>query len=509
MKARRVAILGFYLESNAFASVTSRQVFESRIYISGNAITQDARSKHPKLPKEVIGFYRNMDLNGDWLPVPILIVSGGAGGPADSDFIRETIDKICHELEAAQPLNGVYVYNHGAMITTEDEDPDGELYETVRKVVGPETPIVTTIDLHANISQRMVDNADVIVSYRTDPHVDQYDRGKEAAEILQEMFDGMHPVVRNIRVPIVAPNVSLLTDSGPYGDLIKYGQSQLGSKILNVSVVGGFAFSDTSKNGLHVIVTARESSEAAERLCVDLAKMAWENRERFIWNLTPIEEAVEMALRAGEDPSTRALLLADLGDNIGAGGPGNTLWMLEALYQAGAKGVLVGSFYDPKVAAKAHEAGVGASFKAVFKGDDWQRPDNQLVVDYVRVRYLHPGQFRISQGPLAGIPVDAGPICLLEFGGMMVVVTSSRPIVWPDPALLETMGLNIGEIRTLVLKCRSNYRAVFNKYFDQEMMIEVDTPGRTSPVLTRHSWKHLPRPVYPIDRDFEWSVPKD
>ncbi len=506
MLPKKIAVLGLALESNRHSPVVTRQKFR---YWEGEAITLDARSESPKLVKEVIGFYRGMDSIGNWEPNPLLIAVGGAGGPADAVYIREMIEKIRHSLTDVLPIDGVYILNHGAMITTEDEDPDGELYEAVREIVGPDTPIVTTIDLHANIPQRMVDNANVIVSYRTDPHVDQYDRGKEAATILREMLDGMCPVVKNIRVPIVAPNVSLLTDSGPYGDLIKYGQSQLGREILNVSVVGGFAFSDTSKNGLHVIVAAREDPEAAERLCVELATMAWADRERFMWNLTPIEKAVEMALMAGENPSTRPLLLADLGDNIGAGGQGNTLWMLEALYQSGAKGVLIGSFCDPKLATMAHEAGLGASFKAVFQGDDWERPDNQFAVGKVRVRSLHPGQFRITQGPLAGIPVDAGPICLLELGDMMVLVTTSRPIVWPDPALLETMGLDIEEIRTLVLKCRSNYRAVYNRYFDQEMMIEVDTPGRTSPVLTRHTWKHFPRPVYPIDRDFEWSVLKD
>ncbi|MBF0279485.1 MAG: M81 family metallopeptidase [SAR324 cluster bacterium] len=505
MKTKKIAILGMFLESNRHSPIVTREKF--RVF-EGEAITLDVRSDSPDLVKEVIGFFHGMDFNGNWEPIPLLIAHRGAGGPADAVFIRETIEKICHGLTNVLPLDGVYILNHGAMITTEDEDPDGELYEAVRNIVGSKTPVVTTIDLHANISQRMVDNADVIVSYRTDPHVDQYDCGREAAAILGEMLEGIRPVVRNIRLPIVPPNVSLLTDSGPYGDLIKYGQSQLGSEILNVSVVAGFAYSDTSKNGLHVIVAARENSEAAERLCFDIAQKAWADRERFMWNLTSIEKAVEMALVAGEDLSGKPLLLADLGDNIGAGGTGNTLWMLEALYRSGAKGVLIGSFCDPNLATRAHEAGIGASFKALFQGDDWDRPDPHFAVDRVRVKSLHPGKFRISRGPLTGIPVDAGPICLLQLGDMMVLVTTSRPIVWPDPILLETMGLEIREIRTLVLKCRSNYRAVFDKYFDQEMMIEVDTPGRTSPVLTRHSWKFLPRPVFPIDRDFEWSVPK-
>ena len=114
-------------------------------------------------------------------------------------------------------------------------------------------------------------------------------------------------------------------------------------------------------------------------------------------------------------------------------------------------------------------------------------------------------EFYISTGPLSGMRVNAGPMCLLKFDGIQILVTSRRPIVWPDPELLESMDIKIASIRTLVLKCRSNYRAVYDQYFDSENMIEVDTPGRTSPVLSRHDWKRIPRPSYPLDLDFDWA----
>lgn len=168
------------------------------------------------------------------------------------------------------------------MTTPEEEDPDGLLYETVRRAVGADTPVVTTVDLHANISQRMVDSADVIVSYRTDPHVDQYERGQEAAAILNKMFNGLRPVMRNIRVPIVPPNVSLLTSNGPYGDLIDYAQSQIDTEIMNVSIVAGFGYSDTSVNGLHILVTAGNDALAAAKLCKEIAELAWSIRQRSL-----------------------------------------------------------------------------------------------------------------------------------------------------------------------------------------------------------------------------------
>jgi microcystin degradation protein MlrC len=138
--------------------------------------------------------------------------------------------------------------------------------------------------------------------------------------------------------------VSLLTDNGPYGDLIDYGQSKIKQEILNVSVVAGLANSDTADNGLHVIVTSRNNPAAAQTLCLELAEMAWAMKERFLWDLAPIHKAVASAVTSGTDLSTPPILLVDLGDNIGAGGPGNTLWLMESLYQACAQDVFIGSF---------------------------------------------------------------------------------------------------------------------------------------------------------------------
>ena len=500
---KRVAILGTFLESNRYSKVVAAKRFRC---LYGDEITIDMASESPKMLKEGLGFFAGMK-SMNWQSVPISLVLGGAGGPADADFIEAQFARIKTGLESCGALDGVYILNHGAMTTTRDDDPDGCLYALVREAVGAEVPIVTTVDLHANISQRMVDSADVIVSYRTDPHVDQYECGVEAAQVLQKMMSGMRTLVRNVRLPIVPPNVSLLTDNGPYGDLIDYGQSQMSADIVNVSIVGGFAFGDTSANGLHIIVVSNGNAKAAESLCADIAQRAWKMRERFGCDLTPIAEAVSLAVEAGQDSTADALILSDIGDNIGAGGPGNSLALLRSLHAAEAKGVLFGSFFDPALVAEATSAGEGATIDIAINGDDWNTGDSTLVLQDVKVARLHSGRFTITEGPLTGMAVNSGNICLLEAAGIWILVTSHRPLVWPDPALLDELGLPMALIRTLVLKCRSSYRAVFNRYVKTERMIEVDTPGRTTPVLDRHNWQNIPRPAYPIDQDFEWQMP--
>ena len=156
-------------------------------------------------------------------------------------------------LEQAGPLDGIYVCNHGAMTATHDPDPDGALYALARDMLGPDKPVIATVDLHANISERMVHSANAIVSYRTNPHVDQRERAAEAAYILRRLLAGERFEKTFIRLPIAAPTVTLLTVQGAYADMIAAGQRYLGPDVPLVSVVAGFVFSNGPKTGLSVL----------------------------------------------------------------------------------------------------------------------------------------------------------------------------------------------------------------------------------------------------------------
>ncbi|MEZ5660872.1 MAG: M81 family metallopeptidase [Burkholderiaceae bacterium] len=505
MTSRRVAILGLWTESNSFAAVFTRADYEANLQMFGDEITADVRTEHPRMLQEVVGFYREMDALGPWQAVPILIAGGCAAGPCDAAHVGLLMTRIREDLQAALPVDAVYIAAHGAMTTTAGDDPDGDEFEMVRAIVGPGVPIVATLDLHANLSQRMVDHSDTLVAYRHDPHIDRYETGQRAARVLCELIAGLRPVVSNIRMPIVPPNVSLFTEAGPYGELIEYGRRHAGDDILNVSILGGFAFSDTSANGLHIVVTARTNSGSGERLCRELAELAWENRHRFVWHLTGLDEAIARAVHAGGHTDTPAILLSDVADNIGAGGPGNTLWLLESLYRCGAHGALIAGFVDPDLSARAHEQGIGACFDALFAGDDWQREDPGLHAP-AQVLALHEGTFVGRKGINRGKTVSIGRAALLQVGALKVIV-QSRALGCHDPRHIEIFGLDVADIRTLVVKVRSSMPAAFSDYIRFEDMLFVDTPGRTSPVLTNYPWKRLPRPVLPIDPHTPWAGP--
>jgi microcystin degradation protein MlrC len=503
----RIALLGFSIECNKFAPIATRADFEQRCYLAGDALLDEARAAAPRMLAETPGFVAAMDDSGPWNPVPILLAMAEPNGPVDHAFFTAMLAEMRRGLMEAGKLDGVYVCSHGAGLTTEEDDPDGVLLAMVRESVGLAVPIVATFDLHANVSERMVAALDVFIGYRTNPHLDMRERGVEAATALREMIGGVRPKRAFLRLPIVPPTVTMLTAAGPYAELIDYGQSRLaaapGREIMNVSVMGGFAFADTAKNGLAVVVTARSSAAAARELALDIAAEAWARRERFVPHLTSLGDAVTKALAAGSDAAHPPLAFADVADNPGGGGRGNTVFLLEAFHKAGVKGALLGVFHDPALAAEAHGLGVGASFTARFNRagpDGFSLPYSAPA----KILALSDGACRGRRGIFAGSEMRLGPSCALDLGGITVVVISLRTQC-ADPIFFEMFGLDIAKARSVIVKSRGHFRGGFDEFFRHEQIVEVDLPGLTSPMLGRFEWTRLPRPIVPLDRDVTWQ----
>jgi len=503
---KRVALMGMMLESNSFAPVSDEQAFRSLCFMAGEDILQDIARANGALPIEIPSFCRAMDRHGvDWQAMPILVAAAEPGGPIEQVFFEQTQDEIERRLLAALPLDGVYIAEHGAMTGTGSFDPDGELFELVRRVVGPTVPVLATLDLHANISEKMVENTDILIAYRTNPHVDQRQRAEEACALMIEMWQGMVPQTVFIRLPLVAPSVTLLTSTGPYADMINYGQTARTEEIANVSVVAGFVYGDTPMNGLAVIVTARNQRAAAQRLCQQIAALGWKNRAQFQLNLIALDEAVAMMVENGNDPARAGQIFADVADNPGGGGCGNTVWILQALYEAGATGIYFSNFFDPALAARAHALGSGAKFDAVFNEVSENRYSRQFQVS-AKVIALHDGKCVGRRGIWEGRALDLGASALLQVGGVLVVVGSNRK-QGADPVWLEMFGLDIANARSVVVKSRGHFRAGYDEFFTSEQIFEIDVPGLTSPVLSNFEFKHLPRPVHGLDDDVIWSGP--
>src|ERR1700747_3721349 len=165
-----VAILGFSIECNKFAPVATKAHFLARTYLEGDAIIEDARAATPRMLPETPGFVAAMDASGTWTPVGVALAMTEPNGPVDHSFFVELLDTIERRLRAVRPVDAVYICSHGAALTTEEDDPDGALFEKVREMIGPDVPVAATLDLHANVSERMVPSVDAFIGYLTNPH---------------------------------------------------------------------------------------------------------------------------------------------------------------------------------------------------------------------------------------------------------------------------------------------------------------------------------------------------
>jgi microcystin degradation protein MlrC len=400
------------------------------------------------------------------------------------------------------------------------------LYERVRHHVGPGVPVVAVLDLHANVTDRMTAALSALVAYRTNPHIDLAERGAEAARIMCRLIVDGPGVVAHVKLPFVPASTTLLTAPGqPYRALMDEAEEalhreQVQGGVLNISLCAGFAFADAPGCGFSVTVSALQpQAHAAKRLARALAGSVWSARHRFTPQLTPLDEAVASAVACGRGDGPR-LILADVADNPGGGGGGNTVTLMRALHEAGARGVLVGVFCDPALAAEAHTRGVGAAFDATFNREP-APPWAATWTVRVRVLALGDGEFTGRRGLMSGTRASMGPTARLALEptgqaredlpspgdcrvGLDVVVISQRQQLL-DPAQLDGLGLDLdAQVRTLVVKSRGHFRAAFSDFAPPQRILEVDAPGLTTPNLRHLPWRRMPRPVHPIDDGVPW-----
>jgi microcystin degradation protein MlrC len=512
MTGPRVALLGFSIECNRFAPIAFETDFRARTLLGGETMLANARSPAPMMLGEMPGFVADMDAAGPWQPKPGLLAMAEPNGPVSQEFFDRMMVQWESDLRAAGDLDGIYCVLHGAGLTVNDHDPEGTLLTMVRRVVGDRVPVVATYDLHANVSAANVELVNAYIGYRTNPHLDMRERGVEAAQTLRRLMQGTRTYLSHIRLPIVPPTVTMLTGQDvsrrPYGELIDLGQRRMreppwSGRVLNVSVMGGFAFADTPFNGLTVVVTALDQA-AADSLAREIAEAGWARRDQFQPRLTSLEAATAKA-RATEDKTRHALIFADVADNPGGGGRGNTMAILEAFLAAGVQNGLVGVIHDPALAAEAHVRGLGTRFQAQFNregGDAFSKPFTAEAT----VVGLRDQAVRGRRGIYANNTLDLGLSAALMVGGLTVVVISNR-MQCADPVFFEMFGLDIAAARVVVVKSRGHFRGGFDEFFRHQDVVEVDAPGLTSPILSRFAWRHMPRPVLPIDETASWMPP--
>ncbi|WP_159587789.1 M81 family metallopeptidase [Chelativorans xinjiangense] len=503
---KRIAIGSFMGECNPNAPPVAWPHFEAIGYREGEALLKELSLAAPAVSRELKGFYDTalQEMDGAQL-VPLLYADASAAGPIDHACFEDIVERLCGMLSAVLPLDGVYLALHGAAKTTRDEDPEATLLQKVHSVVGAGMPVVATLDMHANVSAEVVRAASALIGYRTNPHVDMYERGAEAAQILGRLVGGARVVSAFYKLPLIAPSPTHLTDADPIRSIWREMRRHWRPPILNISILTGYTHGDSPKSGMSVIVTGegdclREVRTAGRRA----ATLLWESRDEFKLDLMGLEQAVELALKAVRNPGLPALAFADTNDNPGGGARGNTIWALKAFVEGGVEGALIGALCDPALARAAHQAGEGSSLLAEFNRDETEPTSGRFDAPACVLR-LHDGECVGRKGLYAGQALSLGPSCLLQVGPVLAAVIS-KPLQTADPVMFEMLGVDLKKVRALVIKSRGHFRAGFDEFFTGAQIHDIDAPGLTMRRLDRIDFRNIRRPIYPLDRDVRWNV---
>ena len=354
-------------------------------------------------------------------------------------------------------------------------------------------PIGVTLDFHANVTAEMVRHATLLHGYKTYPHVDMAERGREAAvRVADVLARKIRPAVAFRQPPLLPPIASQLTARGPMRRLYDLADAmERDPRVISVSVFAGFPLADIHDAGLSIYVATNDDAPLAAKLAEELETVAWDHRREFVHRATPVREAVAEALAL----DVRPVVLADIADNTGGGAAGDGTEILRELLRVQAPSATVACLWDPEAAAACTRAGVGATLTLDVGGKVDDRHGVPVTMR-ARVAALSDGAF-VHKGPmLRGLPGRLGPTAVLQTGGVKVILISHR---WQtlDPEMIRLVGIDPRAERILVVKSSIHYRAAFEPLAAR--IIEVDAPGLSSSSLDRFSFTRVRRPIFPLD----------
>jgi microcystin degradation protein MlrC len=362
-------------------------------------------------------------------------------------------------------------------------------------------PIVVTLDLHANITERMARLADVIIGFDTYPHVDMRERGEEAVRLLARIVRGeVTPVQTYRQLSLLTLPPMQCTLREPMQSLMRHVHTlEQEAGVLTATVAMGFPFADVPDAGVSVLVTTDNDAGLAAARANEVAQLLWNLRDDLQPTLTTIETAIQYVR---EHPDAGGpLLFADGSDNPGGGAPCDGTVALAALIDAGLPGAVVGVLYDPETAAQAHAAGVGSTIRVRLGGKTDDKHGRPIEAD-AHVRGLCDGRF-VYRGPMhCGVEDNLGPTATLLLGGVEVVVSSVRRQCL-DAEMLRIAGIEPTNRRLIVLKSAVHFRADFAPL--AAAIFDGDTPGVHRPDFSGYAYRKLRRPVYPLDRETAWK----
>jgi len=497
MPVFRVGVGGFWHESNSFCPVpTSLDDFRS---YSGILVGEDIAASGRR--DEVAGATTVLQRDARVEVVGLVSSEALPAGHITDAAVDHLTEVLRRRLREAGRLDGICFTLHGAMTGQSTADLDGHFLRVLREETGENIPLVCALDNHAVVTRQMVDLADAMVAYRTHPHEDVVETGAKAADILLDVLNGKtKPVMRCRKMPL------LFFDGGTENGLLRdiFDRFIAWDKMDGVvacSLCPSFSWQDVPEQGWAALAVTNDDAALAERLATELADACWKARHDLLPKpMVPLEEAVRQAAATPGCP----VVIADPADNVGGGGGGDNTVLLEALIRlrGEVQGLIVHHIPDPEATALVKEAKVGETVTVEVGGKRDSRFSRPVSVT-AQVLCVTEGPITDDGAFTAKALADTGAIVSLGIDNVRLVLTE-RLVHGPQPSLFRKVGVEPFDAKIVAVKSGIGYRVTYGHV--AKAVIIADCPGALSGNLNNYDFHRIPRPIFPIDGDFDWKA---
>jgi microcystin degradation protein MlrC len=490
---RRVLSAELAHETNTFSILpTTLESYHSRLYYEGDDIARAMGGAACEMAAHIDAAKRH-----NWSLVQPLATRATPSGKTTAEAWAILSGKVLAACDEG-PFDGVILALHGAMVTEDQDDAEGDLLARLRQRVGPDIPIAITLDLHANVSDAMAEHANIVMAYRTYPHIDQYEIATEAADLMERAMAGeINPRSVVARGPLIEGCNHGQTQVGPMVGMLKRAAGYVADDpgVLSVAVCAGFSLADIPFMGPTVTVVGDGDNEKYGQIADAMMDEVWDTRKDITVPTFSLAEAMAAA-KASAGQGGKPLVLADFSDNPGSGGYGDSVRLLEAMIDAGIDNAALGVISDPDVVAACQAAGagnqvtlsLGSKVDATLYG-----PPLELTAT---VQSLSDGSY-VCDGPmLTGEARSMGPTAVLRIGGVRAIIASNNQQV-TDRQVFISQGIEPTACDVVAVKSAHHFRAAFEP-MSRDVML-ADSGSLATRDLNAFPWHRLRRPVYPLD----------
>jgi microcystin degradation protein MlrC len=421
-----------------------------------------------------------------------------SGGTLAKGAWEKLSKNFLDSIRSAPPVDGVYFCMHGAMASEEEFDPEGWLLEETRKILGKNIPIVVSLDLHAILTDKMVEHSDAIVTYHTYPHIDFFETGERSAKLLLQIVAGkVKPITAKVAIPALVRGDELLTDSGLFGESIRIAQEVENSPGgLSAGIFIGNPFTDVPELQTYSLVVTDNNLDMAERASIRIAESFWKNHKSMQVSLVSLDEMATII----KSHTKGTIALIDAADATSSGASGDSNVILRKLIEIGYTGRTLLPIVDEPTVRKAFAAGVGNTIQSSLGGTlDPSRFEPLQITS--KVLLLAESRFRSES---FGEEWNAGRTAVLEINNFIIVV-GSRAVNLYDRSFFYAHGQDPKRFDAVVVKSPHCQHHIYASWCAR--MVNVDAPGSSSANLKYLGHSRCARPIFPLDATVEF-IPK-